>query len=216
LHRNQLKDKEPNMKRFSPRTFSLITAGVLSLASTTFAQTTPPPPPEAGGQEERRGPGGPGGEDRPRPGQRGDAAGGQEGPRGQGQGGPGMGPGGEGRGPGGPGQGGPGGQRQGVPPEVARFQNYLTMVDSYAKLAKDPEASAVAAVVSAADVLRPKGPAGAIEYFNKILPSVKSATVQRAIRLQLMDFYKASNQPEKALEQLQLIMTADTSETKKE
>jgi hypothetical protein len=173
------------MKRFSPTLLGLIAA--LSLVTAALAQNPPTGGPPGDG------PPGAGQDDRPRPGQRGD-----------GQRGDGQGP--MGQGPMGPRQGG-------VPPEVARFQNYLTMVDSYAKLAKDPDAAAVAAVVSAADVLRPKGAQGAIDYFTKILPEVKSPTVQRAIRLQLMDFYKAANQPEKALEQLQAIMTmADKKE----
>jgi hypothetical protein len=205
------------MKRFSPKTLSLITAGVLSLASAAFAQQGPPPggPPDQGGQDDRRGPGGPQDDNRPRVGQRGDGGGpGQrpDGPPDGGQGGR------DNMGPNHPlvmsernrPQGGP----QGGPPEVARFMAFLNMVDSYAKLAKDPDAASVAAVVSAADVLRPKGAQGAIDYFTKILPDVKSPTVQRAIRLQLMDFYKASNQPDKALEQLQLIMTTGDSAKK--
>ncbi len=221
------------MKLVSPKTLSLIAAGVLSLAGATFAQQGPPPggsPDQGAGDAPRvgqRADGGGGGNNNPQDdimqrlrerrrqeGQANDQGNpGQGGPGGQGgpMGGPGGGPG----GPGGPGQGGPG-RGANLPPEVARFNAFINMVDSYAKLAKDPDAASVAAVVSAADVLRPKGAQGAIDYFTKILPDVKSPTVQRAIRLQLMDFYKTSNQPEKALEQLQLIMTTTDSSAKKE
>jgi hypothetical protein len=83
------------------------------------------------------------------------------------------------------------------------------MVSQYSKLAGDPEATGVAAVVSASDVLRRKGPQAAIDYFTKLLPDVKQDAVKRAIRLQLVDLYKASRQDDKALEQLSNLITAD-------
>jgi len=197
------------MNRTLLKSFVPCFAGVLSLSAMTMAQTAPPPSPpgdhKQDGDDRRDGPpmrdgerGGPGGDERRGPGGPDD-----------------RGPGGNDRGPGGdrnqrpprPDQDG----KQNVPPEMARFQGYLTMVGQYRKLASDPEASGVAAVVSAADILRKGGPQEAINYFTKVLPDVKQDAVRRAIRLQLIDLYKAANQPDKALEQLNVLITADNS-----
>ena len=45
----------------------------------------------------------------------------------------------------------------------------------------------------------------------KLLPEVKTPAVQRAIRLQLVDLYKAAGKQDQALDQLKQLMTADTS-----
>lgn len=178
-------------------------AGVLAMSTMARAQTAPPPAPaNPPGDRKMDGPGADHGDhaDGPRDGDRG--------------------PGDHGPGDRGPDDRGPGNDRrpprpdqadgkQGIPPEMARFQGYLTMVTQYGKLASDPEASGVAAVVSAADVLRKGGPQEAINFFVKILPDVKQDAVRRAIRLQLVDLYKAANQPDKALEQLSNLITAD-------
>ena len=92
--------------------------------------------------------------------------------------------------------------------QLDRMRNWLDTVERYVRLARNPIDSAVAAVITANDILRPKGPDAAIDYFQKILPTTKNDAVQRAIRLQLIELYKAKNQPEQALEQLQSLMTA--------
>jgi hypothetical protein len=99
-------------------------------------------------------------------------------------------------------------------PRMAKFdvlRGYFEVVDRYARLARDPAHAGIAAVVSAADILRPRGADVAIEYFNKLLPEVKTPAVQRAIRLQLADLYKSAGKHEEALEQLKQIMVADTT-----
>jgi hypothetical protein len=112
---------------------------------------------------------------------------------------------------------GPGGMPDGGGPmngpmrQVEMLRNYLDVVDRYSKIANDPTTSGVAAVVAAADVLKPKGPEAAINYFTKILPGVKNGAVRRAIHSQLADLYKASQQSDKALEELSLLIT-DNSE----
>ena len=57
-------------------------------------------------------------------------------------------------------------------------------------------------------MLRARGPDTAIQFFNKILPDVKNDSIQRAVRLQLVELYKMSGQQDKALEQLQQLMTS--------
>jgi hypothetical protein len=92
-----------------------------------------------------------------------------------------------------------------------RLRGYLDAVDRYAKLARDPQNSGIAAVVAANDILRPRGADVAIEYFTKLLPEVKTPAVQRAIRITLVDLYKAAGKTDQALDQLKQLMTADTS-----
>lgn len=162
----------------------------LIISGMAFAQQEPPPAQEHPGGKppprEGRGPGGPGG------------PGGPEGRRG-----PGMSPGGSGMG--GPGMGGENDPRM---RQFEMLRGYLDAVDRYAKLSRDSVTSGIAAVVATADILRPRGTSGAIEHFNKVLPEVKNEAVQRAIRLQLVDLYKAAGQQDKALEELQKMMTA--------
>jgi lipopolysaccharide biosynthesis regulator YciM len=81
------------------------------------------------------------------------------------------------------------------------LRDYLDVVDRLTRLARDPASSGVAAVVTTSDLLRARGTDAAIDYFNKVLPDVKNETVQRAIRIQLVDLYKQSGQADKALEQ---------------
>jgi hypothetical protein len=86
------------------------------------------------------------------------------------------------------------------------MRGWLDLIDRYAKLSRDPVASAVAAVVSADDLFKGRPPEQAIEYFTKLLSEVKNETVQRAIRLQLIELYGKNNDQQKALEQLRLLM----------
>lgn len=94
-------------------------------------------------------------------------------------------------------------------PEMAKFEmlrGYIDLVDRFARLSRDPEIAGVAAVVSAADLLRQRGNDAAIEYFNRLLPQVQNRAVQRAIQIQLADLYKQAGQADKALEQLDALM----------
>jgi hypothetical protein len=89
---------------------------------------------------------------------------------------------------------------------VEQMRSYVELVERYTSMSRDPAAAGVAAVVSASDVLRQRGPQEAIDYFNRILPSVRNEAVSRAIRIQLVDLYKSSNQPARALELLEKMM----------
>jgi hypothetical protein len=104
---------------------------------------------------------------------------------------------------------GPGG---GEDPRMARLnlmRGYMDAVDRYARLAHDSQLAGIAAVVTAADMLKPRGADTAIDYFTKILPEVKSPAVARAIRIQLVDLYKAAGKSDQAMEQLKQLITAE-------
>ena len=100
------------------------------------------------------------------------------------------------------GPGGPGGPMR----QFDILRAFLDAVDHYAKISSDPTTAGIAAVVSAADVLKPRGPEAAIDYFNKVLPEVKNESVARAIRAQLAQLYKDSGQQDKSLEQLHMLI----------
>ena len=91
---------------------------------------------------------------------------------------------------------------------VELFKDYISLIDEFADVAKDQSSSGVAAVVYAEDVLKAKKPQDAIDWFNQILPEVKDPVVKRAVRLRLAELYRTTNQPDKALEQLRVLMTA--------
>ncbi|HEV8379896.1 MAG TPA: tetratricopeptide repeat protein, partial [Tepidisphaeraceae bacterium] len=92
--------------------------------------------------------------------------------------------------------------------QLDAVRNYLDVFDRYSRLSRDPTAAGVAAVVTAGEILRARGADTAIAYFNKVMPDVKNESVQRAIRLQLIELYKMSGQQDKALEHLQNLMTS--------
>lgn len=119
-----------------------------------------------------------------------------------------------------PGQGGEGEgfrARPGMPGQnqIEVMRNYLGMVEHYSRMAKDPSSAAIAAVVTAGDLLRPRGADKAIEYFSELLPKVKDPSVERAIRLQLVELHKMSGQHDQALEQLRELILASPAQGEK-
>jgi hypothetical protein len=86
------------------------------------------------------------------------------------------------------------------------MKQYIDLVDKYTALAKDPTASGVSAVVTLTELTRSKGADAQIEKLTKLLGEVKDTTVQRAIRLQLIDVYKTANMPDKAIEQAEALI----------
>ena len=95
--------------------------------------------------------------------------------------------------------------------ELVRFdlmRGYIDLVDRIARLSRDPTTAGVAAVISAADLLKARGADAGIEYFTRMLESAKNDAVQRAIRIQLIELYKQSGQHEKAMEQLTELINA--------
>lgn len=159
----------------------------------------PPPGGRGGGdvaQEDRGGPDMP-----PPPDQAGLRGGERGGPQGPGMpaGGPRALP---GRGQGS--SGGPGGMMMPTPFDSQR--GYLDLVERFSKLSHDPESAGVAAVIAANELMRPKGDEATIAYFNKLLPQVKNEAVKRAIRIHLIDLYRGSKQPDKALAEVEILV----------
>ena len=178
--------------------------GSLLLSSAAFAQQKPPPENAAPPPADRPDGPGPGGRDDRGPGPRDDRG---PGPRGD-RPGPGMRmrPGMDGGGP------MDGGGADGEDPRMARYnlmRGYLDAVDRYARLAHDPAMSGIAAVVTASDLLKKRGTDAGIEYFTKLLPQVKSPAIGRAIRIQLVDLYRAAGKNDEALNQLTELMLAE-------
>lgn len=136
--------------------------------------------------------------------------GGDRGGPGGDRGGPGGdrgGPGGDRGGPGG-GRGGPGGPERRIP-SMDVMRGYMELVDRYTRLSSDPDAAGVSAVLAANDLLKSKGPEAAIKYFTDMLDARSGVTrpaIQRAIRLQLIDLYRANNKPDQAMEQIAILM----------
>jgi hypothetical protein len=100
-----------------------------------------------------------------------------------------------------------------VPQQLRVVHGYLGLVNQFNDLAQDPAASGIAAVLGANEILKPRGADAVIEYFTKLLPEVKNEAVQRAIRIQLVEAYKNSNQHDKALNELQTLITATPAKT---
>jgi predicted negative regulator of RcsB-dependent stress response len=95
------------------------------------------------------------------------------------------------------------------PPSMDTQRGYMGLVAGYIELSRDSSGAGIASVLTAADVLKPRGNAAAIEYFNNLLPNVKDPAIDRAIRLQLVDLYRATNQSDEALKHLEKLITAD-------
>jgi hypothetical protein len=181
--------------------FVVILIAMTLTGATAFAQPGPQDgngPPDGGQRQRGGGGGGPPGMGNV-PGMSGP---GMDGPR---RGGP------DGMGPGGP----DGGPPMGPMRQFEIMRTYLDIVDHYAKVSSDPTTAGIAAVISAAEVLKPRGPDAAIEYFNKILPEVKNESVARAIREQLAELYKAAGQQDKSLDQLHTLITGAPAESDK-
>jgi hypothetical protein len=94
-----------------------------------------------------------------------------------------------------------------VPKNFQATSDYIWYIAHYSEVAKDPEAMGVAAVGQAHDMLKSQGANAEIDFFMKMIYQTKSHAVERAIRVQLAQIYKDNGRPEKAMEQLQTLMT---------
>ncbi|MEM7624007.1 MAG: hypothetical protein AAF333_00100 [Planctomycetota bacterium] len=91
--------------------------------------------------------------------------------------------------------------------EVEMYSELLDVVAQVHEIAADPDVSGVAAVLAVEE--HTDGPAAAAGFLEGLLPEARSDTVRRAIRLQLVDFYTESDQPEKSQEQLRLLIAGE-------
>jgi hypothetical protein len=84
---------------------------------------------------------------------------------------------------------------------------YVWYVEHTAAVDKDPDSAGVAAVIKSEELLKTKDPQAAADYYLKVVYDAKSHAVIRAARMELYEVYKSMGQADKALEQLQLVMT---------
>ena len=82
-------------------------------------------------------------------------------------------------------------------------------VEHTALIAKDPEMTGVQAVMEADKLLKSRDPQVSIDFFNKALYDTKNRAVQRAIRVELTKLYTQTGQNDKALDQLDQLITID-------
>jgi 2-iminoacetate synthase ThiH len=94
-----------------------------------------------------------------------------------------------------------------LPPQMRMFQGYMMMVEQSARMSRDASTSGVAAVIMAGDLMKKKGPEATIKYYTDLLSDVKDPAVERAIRFQLVELYKRTDQSDKALSELTRLIT---------
>jgi hypothetical protein len=81
------------------------------------------------------------------------------------------------------------------------------LLDHDAAIDKDGESSGIWAVYQAADIMKDQPTQTSIDYFERMLYDAKDRGVQRAIRTKLVGLYRANNQDDKAMAQLEALMT---------
>lgn len=91
---------------------------------------------------------------------------------------------------------------------IQTVHGYTDVVEGYGRVAKDPSTAGIAAVICANELSKAQPPETNIAYFSKLLPEVKDEAVRRAIRFQLVDLYRKAGQRDKAMQQLEILMTA--------
>lgn len=89
--------------------------------------------------------------------------------------------------------------------ELDAITRVMDIIDQVTATASDPDAAAVSAVLSVEELA--ESDAEQAEMLSGMLDDARSGTVERAIRMRLIDVYRHSDQPEKALEQVRLLVT---------
>jgi len=92
--------------------------------------------------------------------------------------------------------------------QLQSARDMMDVVERASKIARDPTGTGVTAVFVAGTMLKQRSPSDAIEFWTKTLPETHNDAVRRAIRAQLVELYKQTNQPDAALEQLRTLITA--------
>ncbi|MEO0515342.1 MAG: hypothetical protein AAF086_08630 [Planctomycetota bacterium] len=88
--------------------------------------------------------------------------------------------------------------------EVELYAQLLDLVLTFEDIASDAGTAGVAAVMAVEEHV--DEPADAAALYEEMLPQVTNATVERAIRLKLVDVYAEMDQPEKSVEQLKQLI----------
>ena len=88
--------------------------------------------------------------------------------------------------------------------EVELYSELLELVLTYEEIASDAGTAGVAAVMAVEEHVQEASEAATL--FEEMLPQVTNPTVERAIRLKLVDVYGEMDQPEKSIEQLKLLI----------
>jgi len=96
--------------------------------------------------------------------------------------------------------------------QIDMLRGYLGVVEAFTRLSRDPTQAGIAAVISAGDILKPRGTDAGIEFFTKVLPETKNPAVQRAIRVQLAELYKQADKQDEAIKQLRELITGTTGD----
>lgn len=81
------------------------------------------------------------------------------------------------------------------------------VLEQYSNIDKDPDSAGVWAVYQSAEILKDQPAQSSIDYFQKMLYQAKGRAVQRAIRTKLIGLYRSVNRDDKAMEQLEALMT---------
>lgn len=87
--------------------------------------------------------------------------------------------------------------------ELEAVTRILDVVQQMTEIAKDPDSSAIAAVLAVNDFEEEREQA---DFLQSVLDQATSETVKRAIRLRLIDVYKHTDQIDKAAEQARLLI----------
>ncbi|MEM1107361.1 MAG: hypothetical protein AAGH99_01580 [Planctomycetota bacterium] len=88
--------------------------------------------------------------------------------------------------------------------ELELYNELLELVLTYREIASDPGTAGVAAVMAVEEHVEDASESAAL--FEEMLPQVKNPTVERAIRLKLVEVYGEMDQPEKSIEQLKWLI----------
>ncbi|MEO0965145.1 MAG: hypothetical protein AAFY08_08490 [Planctomycetota bacterium] len=88
--------------------------------------------------------------------------------------------------------------------ELEAVTRVMDIVEQMTEVAKDPDASAIAAIISVSDHHDEREQ---VEFLEGVLQETSSETVRRAIRMQLIEVYKHSDRMDKAAEQARMLIT---------
>lgn len=88
--------------------------------------------------------------------------------------------------------------------ELDAVTRVMDIVEQMTEVAKDPDAAAIAAIISVSDHHDEREQ---VEFLEGVLQETSSETVRRAIRMQLIEVYKHSDRMDKAAEQARMLIT---------